>query len=113
MPTKSPKKTAVKVAKKTTPKASKAPKATKASKEEELLFDVSTHMLVPKHELVTDAEGKGLLEYYSAKPGDFPKILVTDPAIRHLSVKEGDIIRITRDSATAGTAIFYRIVVVE
>ena len=107
MPTKSPKKTAVKV--KT---AKKTPKA-KTTKDEEPDFDVSTHTLVPKHELVTDTERKELYEYYAAKPGDFPKILITDPAIRHLAVKEGDVIRITRDSATAGSAIFYRVVIVE
>ncbi|MBR9702556.1 DNA-directed RNA polymerase subunit H [Candidatus Woesearchaeota archaeon] len=112
MPTKSPKKTAVKVAKKSVKKAAK--KTTKkAAKDEEPIFDVSTHVLVPKHELVSDSERKELLEHYAAKPEDFPKILVTDPAIRHLSAKESDIIRITRDSATAGSAKFYRIVVVE
>lgn len=76
-------------------------------------LNVSEHLLVPKHEIVSDKEKKQLMEHYAAKPEDFPKIFITDAAISHLSIKEGDIIKISRSSATAGEATFYRIVVSE
>jgi len=40
-----------------------------------------------------------------------PKIRVTDPAAVQIQAKVGDVISITRDSQTAGKAIFYRLVI--
>ena len=76
-------------------------------------FDVTKHVLVPKHEKCTKKEQKEVLERYKAEPSDFPRILITDPAIQHLNPEEGDLIKITRNSLTAGTAIFYRVVVAD
>jgi len=68
------------------------------------------HMLVPKHELCTEEEKKQILVKYNVKPNQLPRIRATDPAIRHLGVKQGDVIKITRSSETAGEATFYRII---
>ena len=38
-------------------------------------------------------------------------ILMSDPGIQGLDAKEGDVIKITRDSISAKTSIFYRVVV--
>ena len=40
-----------------------------------------------------------------------PKILSEDPALEKLSVKEGDVIKIERESETAGVSVYYRIVI--
>ena len=40
-----------------------------------------------------------------------PLILVNDPGIMRLGVKPGDMIKITRKSATAGESFYYRYVV--
>lgn len=77
------------------------------------IIDVTEHVLVPQHELCTEAEKKKLMEKYHTTDQQLPKIPQQDPAIQHLDVKEGDVIRITRQSATAGTTIFYRIVSIE
>ena len=74
-------------------------------------FTVKDHALVPKHIKVGEKERKELLDKYSTTLREFPKILITDPAIESLSVKEGDIIKIERQSATAGQSLFYRRVV--
>jgi DNA-directed RNA polymerase subunit H len=74
-------------------------------------FNVKDHTLVPKHTKVSEKEKKELLEKYSTTLREFPKILITDPAIEELSVKEGDLVRIERQSATAGQTLFYRRVV--
>lgn len=81
---------------------------TKKSKQ---VFDIRQHILVPKHEKLSQKQKQELLTKHNIRPEDLPQILITDPAIRHLNPKEGDIIKITRKSPTAGTTIYYRIVV--
>ena len=66
------------------------------------------HVLVPKHEKISDKDKLALLEQYNVTERELPKIPITDPAIRHLDVKVGDVIRITRLSETAGNVYFYR-----
>jgi DNA-directed RNA polymerase subunit H len=70
------------------------------------------HIYVPKHEIIKDIkEAKKVLEKYHCKPTELPLIFVTDPAIIGLGVKPGDMIKITRKSATAGESLYYRYVV--
>ncbi len=73
--------------------------------------DVSKHVLVPKHVKLSEKEKKDLFEQYVADLRDLPRMYKDDPAIQGLDVKEGDVIKIFRKSATAGEAIFYRRVV--
>lgn len=70
-----------------------------------------THDLVPKHEKLTDSEAKKLLEHYHVSNLELPKISKKDQGIAHLDAKSGDIIKITRASATAGESVYYRVVV--
>ena len=76
-----------------------------------MAFDITKHTLVPKHSKANEKEKKELLEKYSATLKDLPKILINDPSIQNLSIKEGDIIKIERKSLTAGEYVFYRRVV--
>jgi len=69
------------------------------------------HIYVPKHEILAIAEAKKVLEKFHCKPTELPLIFVTDPAIIGLGVKPGDMIKITRKSATAGESLYYRYVV--
>ena len=73
--------------------------------------DVSKHMLVPKHSIVSEAEKKRINEKYVLSGQELPRILKADPAIAHLKPKEGDVVKIIRKSLTAGKASFYRRVV--
>jgi DNA-directed RNA polymerase subunit H len=88
-------------------------KAAKSTKKEEPAFDPVDHELVPKHEKLSAADAKVILEKYRATPGELPRIHVTDPAIRSLAVKQGDVVKITRKSPTAGEIVFYRGVIDE
>ena len=75
----------------------------------ELQFNISRHMLVPKHEIVHDEEEiNTLLDTYQLKRNQLPILLKTDPMARYLDVKAGDIVKITRNSPSAGEAILYR-----
>ncbi len=71
----------------------------------------SQHVLVPKHEILSEEERKALLEKYGIRPDQLPYILASDPAAKEIGAKPGDIIKITRKSPTAGVAIYYRYVV--
>jgi DNA-directed RNA polymerase subunit H len=74
-------------------------------------FDVSKHVLVPKHVKLSEKEKKDLFDRYVADLRDLPRVYKDDPAIQGLDAKEGDIIKIARKSPTAGEAVFYRRVV--
>jgi len=75
-------------------------------------FDVSKHILVPKHTKITKKEQQELFEKYKISHAELLKIHKDDPAIAHLSVEEGDVIKIERlgdiQSPVAGEYIFYR-----
>ena len=69
------------------------------------------HIYVPKHEIITKKEAEDVLEKYHCKATELPLIFATDPAIIGLGVKPGDMIKITRKSATAGESLYYRYVI--
>ena len=73
--------------------------------------DILQHVLVPKHEVLSKEEKKKLLENFNVGIEKLPKIYDTDPVFKHIKAKIGDVIRITRESPTAGKAIYYRAVV--
>jgi DNA-directed RNA polymerase subunit H len=82
----------------------------KKSKPSEKL-DVSNHILVPKHEKCSETEKKAVLKRYNIGIKDLPKISINDAAIVDMNLAPGDIVKITRKSATAGESIFYRVVI--
>ena len=67
--------------------------------------------MVPKHVKLSPEEVKELLDMYNLSLKQLPRIHKTDPAIQTLTPESGDVIKITRDSATAGKFDFYRVVV--
>lgn len=73
--------------------------------------DLSKHILVPEHTKATEEEKKAILEKYNVSIRQMPKILEKDPAIKHLDIKAGDLIKIRRASPTNKETIFYRVVV--
>ena len=72
---------------------------------------VPDHVFVPKHEILAKKEAEQVLENFNCNPTDLPFIFVNDPAILGLGVKPGDMIKISRNSGTAGESIYYRYVV--
>jgi len=75
------------------------------------VFDIFEHKLVPKHEILTKEERDRVLAQYRVQPYQLPQIKASDPAVKAIGAKPGDILRIVRKSPTAGEHAAYRYVV--
>lgn len=69
------------------------------------------HELVPKHEILSAEEADLLIEKFNISTSQLPNILLSDPALKGLDAKEGDVIRITRNNPVTGTGRAYRTVI--
>ncbi len=75
------------------------------------VFNLFDHELVPKHEILLPDEREKVLAKYRVHPYQLPRIRTSDPAVKAIGAKAGDIVKIIRDSATAGEYVAYRYVV--
>jgi DNA-directed RNA polymerase subunit H (RpoH/RPB5) len=76
-----------------------------------LVVNPLKHVLVPKHEIVPEEQHKELMAsmYITAK-SKFPEIKFhADPIARCIGAVPGDIVKITRPSASSGETIIYRV----
>jgi DNA-directed RNA polymerase subunit H (RpoH/RPB5) len=75
----------------------------------ELQFNITKHILVPKHEKINDQEIQEILTTFSLKTKfQLPLILKSDPMSRYLGLKGGDVVRVTRNSPASGEYFVYR-----
>lgn len=68
------------------------------------------HILVPKHEILSKTQAEKILKETGLTESQLPGISKEDPVIEAIKAKKGDIIKITRESMTAGKSDYYRIV---
>ena len=74
-------------------------------------IDVLLHKFVPRHLRLTKEESLELLEKYQIEVTDLPQMFEKDPVAIAIGAKEGDIVRIIRDShTTVSTIDYYRYV---
>ena len=74
-------------------------------------FDITKHVLVPKHIKLNQEEINELLQKYNVSLRQLPRISVKDPMSKLLDAKIGDVIKIIRKSQTASQSEFFRVVV--
>lgn len=79
--------------------------------DKERSYNLFAHQFVPKHELLSKKEAEELMREFHIRPYQLPYIKTSDPAAETLKAKMGDILRVTRKSATAGEVVVYRYVV--
>ncbi len=69
------------------------------------------HVLVPKHEVLSEEEAEELLTALGVNREDLPKIKADDPIAKEIGAKKGNIVRITREDKFTGKSVVYRLVV--
>lgn len=74
-------------------------------------FNLLDNELIPKHEIINEDELKSVLKQYKIGREQFPKIKINDPVIQEIGASVGDVVKITRNSETAGQALYYRLVI--
>jgi len=74
-------------------------------------FNIFEHYLVPKHEILSAEEKAQVFEKYRVQAYQLPRIKTSDPVIRVIGAKPGDLIKIIRKSPSAGGYVSYRYVV--
>jgi DNA-directed RNA polymerase subunit H len=74
-------------------------------------FDLFEHDIVPLHKILEEEEKQQLLSRYRVHPYQLPQVTSSDPAVKAIGARPGDILRIIRKSPTAGEHVAYRYVV--
>ncbi len=74
-------------------------------------IDITKHAFVPKHTILNEGERDELLKKYKIALRQLPRISLADPVIKMINAKQGDVVKIERDSQTAGRSVYYRVVV--
>ena len=73
-----------------------------------LLFNISNHFSVPKHEYITNKEVKEILLKYNIKINNFEEIRREDPQAKYIGLRPNQICKITRPSTSSIYSVIYR-----
>lgn len=76
-----------------------------------LQFDITEHVLVPPHIVLTKEEGDAVLEAYRARKRDMPLIRSNDSVAKYYNMKPGEIVKILRTSPLTSSFVAYRLVI--
>jgi len=74
-------------------------------------LNVLRHAMVPDHQIMSEEEVSELFTKFNITTDHLPKIFHDDPAVKTIGAEADDVIRIIRESHTAGRAESYRLVV--
>lgn len=73
--------------------------------------ELQDHVMVPTHEILDEEETQEFLRTLGIDKEQLPKIRADDPVIKEINAKIGNVVRIIRESPTAGKSVVYRLVV--
>ncbi len=75
------------------------------------LFNIFEHELVPYHTKLSNKEIRLFLINYQIAKHQIPKILESDPAVKAIQAKPGDVLRIVRNPILGEQGAYYRVVI--
>ena len=86
------------------------PISTQVFELKEIVFNITKHILVPQHTVISDEEEiNSIVEKYNLKNRlHLPLMLKTDPIAKYYDVKPGQLVKIYRISPSAGEYVVYR-----
>lgn len=100
---------------KITPQAKQALKLCKVKTEwfqiTDLLTNITKHVLMPKHEILSKAEKAELLENYKVNEKQIPRMLETDAIAQYYGLEKGQVVKVTIDGDITGKHVTYRCVI--
>lgn len=73
-----------------------------------LSIDLFMHVIVPEHDVVPQDEIEDIESKFGVSRHQLPKIKAGDPAAKAIGARPGDVIRIIRESPTAGRHEVFR-----
>lgn len=76
-----------------------------------LQSDITEHVLVPQHEVLTKEEGENVLESYRARKRDMPLIRTNESVAKYYNMKPGETVKIYRPSPLTCEVVGYRHVI--
>lgn len=79
-----------------------------SNREHAVLFE--EHELVPKHDILSESEGKKVLQELNTTQDRLPKIFESDPALKGKG-KAGQIVRIIREDVPGIKYPYYRLII--
>ena len=78
--------------------------------QQKMTFNITKHVFVPKHVLLTPEEEAEVLDKYQATKNKFPKMSIQDPVAKYYAMKSDQMVKILRNDPEVGLSISYRIV---
>ncbi|HII94750.1 MAG TPA: DNA-directed RNA polymerase subunit H [Candidatus Methanofastidiosum sp.] len=76
-------------------------------------INILDNEFVPEHTILTEEESNEILQRFNVTHDKLPLILDTDPVVKIIGAKSGDVIKIVRADSPAGESVFYRYVIGE
>jgi len=80
-------------------------------KEEKKHINIFESSIVPKHVILTADEKSELMKKLNITSKQLPRIKEDDAVVEEIGAKKGDVVKIIRNSQSAGEYIYYRVVV--
>ena len=74
-------------------------------------INILEHNLVPKFRILSDGDKAEMLAKFKITESNLPKIFDSDPVVKTIEAKAGDVLEIIRESEVAGETTYYRYVV--
>jgi len=86
-------------------------KAKEKEEEDKKEIDLFGSNLVSKQEIMSDEDKKMFLEKLNISLKQLPRVKSSDPVVKTIGGKRGDVVKITRKSLVAGEYNYYRVVI--